>query len=366
MELITYIAVGLVTVCSLFYLYFKHAFSYWESKGVPYLPPEIPIGNLRGFSKTIHSSAFIQNIYTQLKGKGKFAGMYFTFRPIPLLLDLELIKSVLIRDFHNFTDRGFFYNEKDDPLSAHLFSIDGKKWRGLRMKLTPTFTSGKMKFMFPTIVEVSDRFKVCLENAVNENEELEIKELLARFTTDVIGTCAFGIECNSLNDPEAEFRRMGRKAIGEPKFNIMVQILINSFKPISRKLGVRTIHNDVSDFFMKVVHDTVEYREKNNIQRNDFMDLLIKMKNEKKEGQSSGVTMNEIAAQAFVFFLAGFETSSTTMMFCLYELAQNPTIQEKTRQEIRAVLKRHDNNFTYDAMMEMKYTEQVINGKSFI
>jgi hypothetical protein len=71
-----------------------------------------------------------------------------------------------------------------------------------------------------------------------------------------------------------------------------------------------------------------------------------------------------LAAQAFVFFLAGFETSSTTMTFCLFELASNPDIQEKLRQEIYEVLKRHDNKLTYDATMEMHYMEKVINGKN--
>ena len=36
---------------------------------------------------------------------------------------------------------------------------------------------------------------------------------------------------------------------------------------------------DVSKYFMKMVKDTVEYREKNDVKRNDFMQLLIQMKN---------------------------------------------------------------------------------------
>jgi cytochrome P450 family 6 len=77
----------------------------------------------------------------------------------------------------------------------------------------------------------------------------------------------------------------------------------------------------------------------------------------------SEITIDVIAAQAFVFFLAGFETTSATMTFCLYELSRNPDIQERVRNEIDTVLERHGGNITYEAISEMEYLDKVVSGE---
>lgn len=51
------------------------------------------------------------------------------------------------------------------------------------------------------------------------------------------------------------------------------------------------------------------------------------------------------------------------MTFALYELAYRNEIQEKLRKEVTDVEKRHNGEITYEAISEMTYLDQVVNGE---
>lgn len=89
---------------------------------------------------------------------------------------------------------------------------------------------------------------------------------------------AFGLETNSLANPDAEFRKVGRmlfstswETILRNAMNALAPNLIGLFK-------VRSVKKEYADFFFNVVNETVRFREENGIQRNDFLDLLMKIK----------------------------------------------------------------------------------------
>lgn len=107
-------------------------------------------------------------------------GMYTLFKPNLVIADLDLIRIVLTKDFGSFHDRGMYSNEKIDPLSNHLFFMAGKKWRNMRVKMTPTFTSGKIKQMFSILTECSGELAKYLESKAQMKESIDIKDMFAR------------------------------------------------------------------------------------------------------------------------------------------------------------------------------------------
>ncbi|GLG95811.1 Cytochrome P450 9c1 [Gryllus bimaculatus] len=202
--------------------------------------------------------------------------------PFLWIRDPEIIKRVLVKDFAHFHDRGMAMDEEKNPLSANLFNLPGARWRALRTKLTPTFTSGKMKMMFELMHECAREFVDFVSFEADANGEVEFKEVFAKLTTDIIGSCAFGLQFNSMKNPDSEFRKMGRKIFTPDASAVMITILQFMLPAIGKFFSMRLPTKEVSDFFMKAVLDTVEYREKNNVKRNDFLQLLIELKNKGK------------------------------------------------------------------------------------
>lgn len=297
MELLTVLNV-VCAIITMIYIFLRLRVHYWKMRKVPYIHPELIFGNSRGLGKKYHLSEFMKTMYLKLKPLGPIGGAYIYIRTVAIVTDLDLIKTIMVKDFNIFNNRGMYYNEKDDPLSAHLINIEDDAWRLLRQKLTPTFTSGKIKMMFKTIAVVADRLVSTLEKETAESGQLEVKGILSRFATDVIGSAAFGIECNSLKDKSTAFYQNGLKAFAN--FNFLKRILLMMNRDLGRKLHIKTTINETRDFYMDVVRSTIKYREDNpQVQRNDFMNLLIKLRD------SGELTFEQIAAQSVVFFLAG-------------------------------------------------------------
>lgn len=356
---------GFVVVLFLIILYTKRARTYWSRKRIPYLKPTSIFGNVENvFNPKRGLMMDIKLCYDAFRRrKEKFGGIYFFTEPIFMPIDPDLIKCILSKDFSYFLGHGFTFNEKYDPLAAHLFNLEGEKWRKMRLKLSPTFTSGKMKYMFKTLLDCGVPMIDHVNDLCEKGEQVDIKEILACYTTDIIGSCAFGLECDSFKDPNAEFRRNGREALTVTFSDLLMRFLTFWAPSLPKYLPIKYLRSDIEKFFITAVKQILYYRRTNKVKRNDFIQLFIELQDKAEVEGTDGFTLNEIAAQAFVFFLAGFETSSTTMTFCLHELAFNQDIQDKLREEIRETYKQTNGEFTYDAIMGMKYMDKVLDGK---
>lgn len=81
---------------------------------------------------------------------------------------------------------------------------------------------------------------------------------------------------------------------------------------------------------------------------------------------SFSVNHDSIVGQIFGFFLAGFESTGNILACTLYELAKSQEIQNAVHKEIASVLNNFNNDLTMEALHQMKYLHQVLQGKSLM
>ena len=135
---------------------------------------------------------------------------------------------------------------------------------------------------------------------------------------------------------------------------------------------------DVQEFMISIVKKQIDHRETNNITKKDFIQILIQLRNTGEinvddsewdvkmlEDSLKTMSIEQCAAQVFLFYVAGYETSSSTMSYCLFEFAKNQEILKKIQEEIDTVLARYNGVLTYECINNMEYMDLCIMGEFF-
>lgn len=278
------------------------------------LDPSFFVGDAGGLlAQKTSFGEFFENLYNKHKSH-RFIGIYITYLPVIVINDQKLAKDILIKDFSSFHDRPMPVDQKTDPLSGHLFSLAGKKWKDLRVKLSPAFTSGKLKSMFPVIKDCSQTLERFLVKSVENGQNvIEFRDLLARYTTNIISSVAFGIDNDCINEPDHIFRKMGARVFDTSFINGIREFFQLMMPQLFHRIKLKTVDQDVEDFMFSIVKQTIEHRDRNKVVRNDIMQMLIQLKNDgfidgtadQNSVDKSKLSLSEVVAQAFIFFGAG-------------------------------------------------------------
>uniref|UniRef100_A0A1E1W550 unspecific monooxygenase n=1 Tax=Pectinophora gossypiella TaxID=13191 RepID=A0A1E1W550_PECGO len=341
------IVIILLVFVLVFYLYGTRTFSYWKKKGVKHDPPLPFVGNnLKHFIQRASMCMMATEAYNKYPEE-KVVGFYRGTRPELVVRDPVLFKRILITDFHHFYSRGFNpHKTVIEPLMKNLFFADGDLWRLIRQRFTPAFSSSKLKGMFPIITDRAEKLQLLAED-IAKKDFYDVRELMARYTTDFIGVCGFGIDMDTLSDENSQFRWLGKRIFQRTLRDGINGALKFIFPDLCKHL--RFIAPEVENAIVNLVTAIMKERNYKPGGKNDFIDLILELKQQgtikgesiehrKPDGTSELVELEIsdliIIAQVFVFFGAGFETSSTASSYTLHQLAFNPDCQEKVQIEI--------------------------------
>ncbi|XP_026810290.1 probable cytochrome P450 6a13 [Rhopalosiphum maidis] len=355
----------LVIAVAIAYYFSVSTFKIWEELNVPYIKPIPLFGNiLNQVLCKDHALEFYNKIYYEFVGH-RYGGLFQMRTPYLMIRDPELINDVLIKDFSSFADRGVYSDFKVNPLSNNLLFMRNPQWKIMRHKLTPAFTPGKLNLMYDQIRECSRILTKNIDKYLAENNnEIEIRDMISKYSTDIIGTCFFGFNLNAISDDESPLRKYG-KSLNSPSLKMLFGQLCLMITPTLFKLvRLKDFPTEITDFFHTALKNTISYREENKIIRNDFVQVLMKARNDlvlnENLPNNEKFTEVQIIANGFGMFIAGFDTVSSTVCYCLHELSLNKSIQDKVRQEIQLKLSENDGQINNAFLMDLHYLDMVV------
>ncbi|XP_046677665.1 probable cytochrome P450 6d5 [Homalodisca vitripennis] len=384
------VLIAVIPALYLVYWYITNNNDYWDKRGVPNVKKGLLWGTFLG--KQSQADAVLE-IYKQFPDE-KYAGLFQFKRPVLMVRDPVLINKVLVKDFTYFQDRGGPIVKKD-IFSKTLFGLRGQVWRALRYKLTPTFTTGKLRGMFEQISKSGDNMVDKLKEHLSTKEMargVDPKNFLFEFTLDVIASCAFGLQFQPNSPDFNKFKSIVEKMFKFSPLRFIRFGFVTIAPKISDFLNISMSSSEAAEYFTNLTKATIKYRKENNVQRNDYFQMLLSLKEQEESGKDMShvvpahVTEDDavidqmhytqeddqsidtpeklfseeaLTSNTVIFLSAGSETVARTIGFTLFEISRHPDIQQKLQQEVDSVLSRHK-DWSYDALKDMTYLDEVI------
>ncbi|XP_067145062.1 LOW QUALITY PROTEIN: cytochrome P450 3A24-like [Centruroides vittatus] len=383
----------LVITIFLWYRWRINKLSLFTKLGIPGPKPSFWTGNLKEIiEKGINcESEWIEKY-------GKIVGYFFGTRPILLIADPELLKIVLVKDFTNFMNKDVFVPYAGVSTEKMKYAIGlqkDKQWKFIRSVITPSFSSVKLKSMMPIFNESIEVFLDKISQEESKKLSFDVYPLYKKMVLDIITKNAFGISTNvQLNDdniylkcvlrvlnngaadilnfvslcfPETEpipsFLKITidkfRSKLGLPSVTMLVNICETVIKkrksdPKSRRPDLLQSLIDSSISKEELLNTKIEELEASD----DSKEKHSTTDKNKSSKNLQFLTKEEITANAMVFIIAGYDTTSSLLAFATHFLVNNQNIQDKVRKEIMDNVD-CEKQLTIENLSKLTYLDQV-------
>ncbi|KAJ3369479.1 hypothetical protein GGF31_005189 [Allomyces arbusculus] len=208
------------------------------------------------------------------------------------------------------------------------------EWKRQRKVVNPAFRRGWATSLFGTPARqlIKQLDAIAASGAI-----MDPADWMQRMTLDALTLSAFGINFDSINNPNAPMVATYNAIMKEV---LDVSKVLNPFYKLNKN-GKRA--RDLIDTFDKYIFDMIEVKAAeiaakraaggavSDAEDNDSRDLLTLMI---EAIQGSDFTREDLRANTITVFVGGHDTTANALSFALYLLGMHPEIQEKARQEV--------------------------------
>ena len=229
-----------------------------------------------------------------------------------------------------------------------VFNAEGEIWKRHRKPTSDSLSLKKIKSYFPTVQEKTELLLKKWEKYAQEDQVFDVQKEFMRYTIDITTSVAFGYQLDTINHKADDFQK--HLELIFPMINERITAPIPIWRYIKRKKDKALIKaiQEIEKVVFNCI-DEAKLRIANNplLQENpsNFLEALLTA--QANEGNFSN---KEIYGNVFTMLLAGEDTTSNSISWAMYYLAQDPELVKKIRAEAISV---YGNRLTPESHKEL-------------
>ncbi|KAG2063033.1 cytochrome P450 [Suillus decipiens] len=243
-------------------------------------------------------------------------------------------------------------------------------WKRQRKALNPAFSAAAIRSLTSVFHDAAHKTVIAWDSEIESNQRtncavIDVQQWMNHISTchrlDSAGIALLSHDFGALDGNDSDVAHI-LNAFGSPNVSHTLLILIQRFPsilklPLPRAQFARKLNLIIGKICREMLSRTRKEKETGNVEQGDRSCLGLLLKAE-DSGESAGLTPQEVLDEAKVLLLAGFETTAVSMTWAFAELARNPDIQTKLRDECIGF----GPTPSYDDLMnKLPYLDAVVN-----
>jgi len=253
----------------------------------------------------------------------------------------SLIEEVLVTNARKYS-KGRVLRANRHVFGEGLLTSEGDFWLRQRRLAQPAFHRARITSYAATMVDYTER----MLQGWRGGEERDAHQEMMRLTLEIVAKTLFDA------DVERDAQEVGKslELLLEIGANFRRTIFVPHWLPTPTNLRVRREVKQIE----KILYRIIAERRASARDAGDLLSMLLSAQDE----DGSRMTDRQLRDETITLFLAGHETTASTLSWTWWLLARHPEVEAKLHAELDAVL--GDRAPTLDDLPKLRYTGQVI------